>query len=42
MLKTFSEFYKSACMGQSVQRGSIAPDDPFYNGMAYVFAGKEV
>jgi predicted dehydrogenase len=25
----------------SVQRGSITPDDPFYNGMAYVFARKE-
>jgi predicted dehydrogenase len=33
--------YKSACTGESVQRGSITPDDPFYNGMAYVFARKE-
>ncbi len=33
--------YKSACTGETVQRGSITPDDPFYNGMANVFARKE-
>jgi predicted dehydrogenase len=34
--------YKSAWTGETVQRGSITPDDPFYNGMANVFARKEV
>jgi hypothetical protein len=34
--------YKSACTGETVQRGSIPPDDPFYTGMANVFARKEV
>ena len=34
--------YKSACTGETVHRGSITPDDPFYNGMANVFARKEV
>ena len=34
--------YKSACTGENVHRGSIAPDDPFYNGMAHVFARKVV
>ena len=33
--------YKSASTGETVQRGSITPDDPFYNGMANVFARKE-
>jgi hypothetical protein len=34
--------YKSACTGETVQRGSITTDDPFYTGMANVFARKEV
>jgi hypothetical protein len=34
--------YKSACTGEPVQRGSITLDDLFYNGMAHVFARKEV
>lgn len=34
--------YTSACTGETVQRGSVTPDDPFYNGMANVFARKEV
>jgi predicted dehydrogenase len=30
--------YKSACTGQTVERGSIGPGDPFYAGMAHVVA----
>jgi predicted dehydrogenase len=30
--------YKSACTGESVERGSIGPQDPFYYGMTRVLA----
>lgn len=30
--------YKAACTGQPVARGSITPDDPFYNGMSHVMS----
>ena len=30
--------YKSACTGEAVERGSIVPGDPFYQGMAHVLA----
>jgi predicted dehydrogenase len=32
--------YKSACTGESVDRGSIGPQDPFYYGMTHVLADK--
>jgi predicted dehydrogenase len=34
--------YKSACTGEAVKRGSIGPGDPFYAGMAHVFAQQGV
>jgi predicted dehydrogenase len=34
--------YKSAHLGESVRRGSITPDDPFYYGMAHALAKQEV
>jgi predicted dehydrogenase len=34
--------YKAARSGEPVTRGSITPDDPFYHGMAHVFAKQGV
>jgi len=34
--------YKAACTGQSVERGSIVPGDPYYAGMAHVFTRQGV
>ncbi|RFS87358.1 gfo/Idh/MocA family oxidoreductase [Actinomadura spongiicola] len=33
-LELLAALYKSAATGQTVRRGSITPDDPFYNGVA--------